>query len=101
MQEASRSCTTIYATNQIHFVYTHIYIYTHEKWKEMYRTCVEENWDETRNRKKHKGHVQLIGYHGQTIFHNGDEKITRQLGDGALLSQLTKKKLFTILDKTI
>jgi|TARA_B110000438_G_scaffold221828_1_gene215125 anhydro-N-acetylmuramic acid kinase len=42
---------------------------------------------------KHKGHVQLIGYHGQTIFHNGDEKITRQLGDGALLSQLTKKKV--------
>ena len=39
-------------------IYTYIYIYSHEKWKEMYRTCVEENWDETRNLKKHKGHVQ-------------------------------------------
>ena len=33
----------------------------------------------------------LIGFHGQTIYHNPDEKITVQLGDGRLLSQLTKK----------
>ena len=33
----------------------------------------------------------LIGFHGQTIFHNPDEKISIQLGDGKLLSQLTKK----------
>ena len=33
----------------------------------------------------------IIGLHGQTIFHNSDEKLSVQLGDGKLLSQLTKK----------
>ncbi len=35
----------------------------------------------------------LIGFHGQTIYHNAKEKISRQLGDGRLLYQLTKKKI--------
>ena len=35
--------------------------------------------------------VDLIGFHGQTIFHNSKEKISRQLGDGKLLSKLSKK----------
>ncbi|MDC1093167.1 anhydro-N-acetylmuramic acid kinase [Pelagibacteraceae bacterium] len=35
----------------------------------------------------------LIGFHGQTIYHNSKNKISRQLGDGRLLSQLTKKKI--------
>jgi|TARA_B110000114_G_scaffold110576_1_gene116106 anhydro-N-acetylmuramic acid kinase len=35
--------------------------------------------------------IDIIGFHGQTIFHNADEKISIQLGDGKLLSQLTKK----------
>jgi anhydro-N-acetylmuramic acid kinase len=35
----------------------------------------------------------LVGFHGQTIYHNGIEKISRQLGDGKLLHQLTKKKI--------
>ena len=39
-----------------------------------------------------KSDVDLIGFHGQTIFHNPEIKITKQLGDGKLLSQLTKKK---------
>jgi len=34
---------------------------------------------------------EIIGFHGQTIFHNPDEKISLQLGDGKLLSQLVKK----------
>ena len=34
---------------------------------------------------------EIIGFHGQTIFHNPEEKISVQLGDGKLLSQLTKK----------
>ena len=34
---------------------------------------------------------EIIGFHGQTIFHNSKEKISVQLGDGKLLSQLTKK----------
>jgi anhydro-N-acetylmuramic acid kinase len=35
--------------------------------------------------------VDLIGFHGQTIFHDSKKKISKQLGDGKLLSQLTKK----------
>ena len=42
--------------------------------------------------KKTKVNVDFIGFHGQTIFHNAEEKITKQLGDGKLLSKLTKKK---------
>lgn len=32
----------------------------------------------------------LVGFHGQTIYHNSKEKITIQLGDGYTLSQLLK-----------
>ena len=32
----------------------------------------------------------LIGFHGQTIFHQVKKKISKQIGDGHLLSQLTK-----------
>ena len=35
--------------------------------------------------------VNFIGFHGQTIFHNAKEKISKQLGDGKLLSKLVKK----------
>ena len=41
--------------------------------------------------KSYDEEIDLIGFHGQTIFHNSDEKISIQLGDGKLLSQLTKK----------
>ena len=37
-----------------------------------------------------KSDVNLIGFHGHTIFHNFKEKKTKQVGDGRLLSQLTK-----------
>ena len=37
--------------------------------------------------------VDIIGFHGQTIFHDPEKKITKQLGDGRLLSQLIKKKV--------
>ena len=37
--------------------------------------------------------IDIIGFHGQTIFHNADKKITRQIGNGQLLSQLTQKKI--------
>ncbi len=43
--------------------------------------------------EKSKYSVDLIGFHGQTIFHDPKNKITKQLGDGKLLSQLTKKKV--------
>ena len=42
--------------------------------------------------KTTKVNVDIIGFHGQTIFHNGEEKISKQLGNGQLLSNLTKKK---------
>ena len=42
---------------------------------------------------KYKDPIDLISFHGQTIYHNPDEKITTQLGDGNLLSQLIKKKV--------
>ena len=43
--------------------------------------------------KKSKLNVDFIGFHGQTIFHNAEEQISRQLGDGKLLSKLTKKRV--------
>tara|TARA_Y100001970_G_C14200117_1_gene840602 strand:- start:1071 stop:2198 length:1128 start_codon:yes stop_codon:yes gene_type:complete len=35
--------------------------------------------------------VDFIGFHGQTIYHNPHERISKQIGDGNLLSQLIKK----------
>ena len=35
--------------------------------------------------------VDLVGFHGQTILHNAQEKISKQIGDGNLLSSLLKK----------
>ncbi len=43
--------------------------------------------------KKTKINIDFIGFHGQTIFHNAKEKITKQIGDGKLLSKLNKKKV--------
>ena len=37
--------------------------------------------------------IDFIGFHGQTIFHNANEKISKQLGDASLLSSLLKKKV--------
>ena len=42
---------------------------------------------------KYKYEIDFIGFHGQTIFHNSDQKISKQLGDGKLMSQLVKKKV--------
>jgi anhydro-N-acetylmuramic acid kinase len=40
-----------------------------------------------------ENNVNIVGFHGQTIYHNSQEKISNQLGDGKLLSQLTKKNI--------
>jgi anhydro-N-acetylmuramic acid kinase len=42
---------------------------------------------------KHEDEIDFVGFHGQTIFHNPEQKITKQLGDGRLMSQLIKKKV--------
>ena len=54
---------------------------------------------------KHK--IDLVGFHGQTIYHNPDEKISKQLGDGKFMvlficclvfkSCDTKTRRFTVL----
>ena len=35
----------------------------------------------------------LVGFHGQTIYHNSNEKISKQLGNGKLLYQLSQKNI--------
>ena len=42
---------------------------------------------------KNEIEIDLIGFHGQTIFHSPQINITKQLGDGNLLSQLLKKPI--------
>ena len=42
---------------------------------------------------KYRDYIDFVGFHGQTIFHDPENKITKQLGDGKLLSQLTKKNV--------
>ena len=37
--------------------------------------------------------VDLIGFHGHTVYHNPKEKISKQIGDAKLLSQLTNKSI--------
>ncbi len=43
--------------------------------------------------KKNNLKIDLIGFHGQTMFHDGDKGVSLQLGDGKLLSSLIKKKV--------
>jgi len=40
-----------------------------------------------------KDDIDFVGFHGQTIFHNPKKNITKQLGDGKLMSQLIKKRV--------
>ena len=41
----------------------------------------------------YKDDIDFVGFHGQTIFHNPKRNITKQLGDGKLMSQLIKKRV--------
>ena len=45
------------------------------------------------NSMKKKINIDLIGFHGHTIYHNAKEKTSVQIGDPNLLSQLTKKSV--------
>lgn len=42
---------------------------------------------------EHKSSIDFIGFHGHTIYHNPKELVTIQIGDGALLKQLTGIKV--------
>ena len=42
---------------------------------------------------KYQDRIDFVGFHGQTIFHSPELKISKQLGDGMLMSQLVKKKV--------
>ena len=42
---------------------------------------------------KYKNKIDLVGFHGQTIFHDPEKKNSKQLGDGKLLSQLVKRSV--------
>ena len=41
--------------------------------------------------KKNDLNIDFIGFHGHTMFHDSKKKISKQIGDGNLLSQLCKK----------
>jgi anhydro-N-acetylmuramic acid kinase len=42
---------------------------------------------------KFQDEIDFVGFHGQTIFHNPKLRVSKQLGDGKLMSQLIKKKV--------
>ncbi|MDC3341907.1 anhydro-N-acetylmuramic acid kinase [Candidatus Pelagibacter sp.] len=42
---------------------------------------------------KYQDQIDFVGFHGQTIFHSPELNISKQLGDGRLMSQLVKKKV--------
>ena len=42
---------------------------------------------------KYEDQIDFVGFHGQTIFHSLKLKISKQLGEGSLMSQLVKKKV--------
>jgi len=43
--------------------------------------------------QKYNEKIDFVGFHGHTIFHDPKKKISRQLGDGNLISQLIKKNV--------
>ena len=43
--------------------------------------------------KKNDLKIDLVGFHGQTIYHNAEESVSKQIGNGLLLSQLIKKEV--------
>ena len=43
--------------------------------------------------KKNDLEIDLVGFHGQTIYHNAEESVSKQIGNGLLLSQLIKKEV--------
>lgn len=44
-----------------------------------------------RKQKIDRDSIDVVGFHGQTVAHRAEEKLTVQLGDGAMLSELVRR----------
>ena len=64
---------------------------THSKNIELIAEQITDYHANAANEMIHKHDIDLIGFHGQTIYHNSDQKISKQIGSGEKLSKITKK----------
>ena len=64
---------------------------THSKDIELIAEQITDYHANAANEMIHKHDIDLIGFHGQTIYHNSDQKISKQIGSGEKLSEITKK----------
>ena len=64
---------------------------THSKDIELIAEQITDYHANAANEMIHKHDIDLIGFHGQTIYHNSDQKISKQIGSGEKLSKITKK----------
>ena len=70
---------------------------THSKDIELIAEQITDYHANAANEMIHKHDIDLIGFHGQTIYHNSDQKISKQIGSGEKLSKITKKKPKAVL----
>tara|TARA_B100001250_G_scaffold278327_1_gene240774 strand:- start:2638 stop:3717 length:1080 start_codon:yes stop_codon:yes gene_type:complete len=64
---------------------------THSKDIELIAEQITDHHANAANEMINKHDIDLIGFHGQTIYHNSDQKISKQIGSGEKLSKITKK----------
>jgi len=64
---------------------------THSKDIELIAEQITDYHANAANEMINKHDIDLIGFHGQTIYHNSDQKISKQIGSGEKLSKITKK----------
>ena len=64
---------------------------THSKDIELIAEQITDYHANAANEMIHKHDIDLIGFHGQTIYHNSDQKISKQIGFGEKLSKITNK----------
>jgi len=64
---------------------------THSKDIELIAEQITDYHANAANEMINKHDIDLIGFHGQTIYHNSYQKISKQIGSGEKLSKITKK----------